>query len=141
VNKKRILIVDDEVGFTHLLRLNLSSTGKYSVQSENSALRALGAVRQFRPDLILLDVMMPDLDGGAVAAQLQGHSDTRNIPVVFVTAAVRKDEIAARDGRIGGDLFVSKPVELDTLVHRIDQILSLAPPPAGAIAAGSNPAR
>jgi two-component system, OmpR family, response regulator len=130
MTKKRVLIVDDEEGFTRLLRLNLGCTGRYTVRTENSAPEALTAVREFRPDLILLDVMMPGLDGGAVAAQLQSRSDTRGIPIVFVTAAVRKDEVATQHGVIGGAPFIAKPVDLDELLRCIRRVLD-GPIPVG----------
>jgi CheY-like chemotaxis protein len=123
MTKKRVLIVDDEEGFTRLLRLNLGCTGRYTVRTENSAPEALTAVREFRPDLILLDVMMPGLDGGAIAAQLQSRSDTRSIPIVFVTAAVRKEEVATQRGVIGGAPFIAKPVDLDELLGCIRRVL------------------
>jgi two-component system, OmpR family, response regulator len=126
-NKTRILIVDDEERFTRILRLNLDCTGRYVVRTENSAADACTTVRQFRPDLILLDVMMPGLDGGEVAAQLQRHPATKDIPVVFLTAAVTNTEVTSHHGRIGGAPYVAKPVELDVLIDCIEQ--NLAPPP------------
>jgi len=63
MNKKRILIIDDEASFTRLLNLNLGCTGKYAVRAENNPPEGLAAVREFHPDLILLDVMMPQMDG------------------------------------------------------------------------------
>jgi CheY-like chemotaxis protein len=88
-------------------------------------------VRQFRPDLILLDVMMPGQDGGDIAAQLQRDPLTREIPVVFVTAAVRRDEVRSHQGRIGGSPFIGKPVELSELIRCIDQQLQNRPAATG----------
>src|SRR5256886_7511443 len=102
MKKKRILIIDDEASFTRLLNLNLGCTGKYAVRAENNPPEGLEAVREFHPDLILLDVMMPQMDGGTLAAQLQSDSRFRQIPIVFLTAAVRKDEVRDRNGLIGG---------------------------------------
>jgi len=136
-DKKRILIVDDEERFTRILRLNLGCTGKYAVRTENSAPNACGTVREFRPDLILLDVMMPGLDGGEVAAQLQRHPTTKDIPVVFLTAAVTNEELTSHQGRIGGAPYVAKPVELKVLIDCIEQ--NLAGPPRAATENGPSP--
>src|SRR2546422_3315981 len=100
MKKKRILIIDDEASFTRLLNLNLGCTGKYAVRAENNPPEGLAAVREFHPDLILLDVMMPQMDGGTLAAQLQSDSRFRQIPIVFLTAAVRKDEVDRKSTRL-----------------------------------------
>ncbi len=121
--KKRILIVDDEPGFTRLLKLNLEDTGDFLVLIENQAARAFEAAREFKPDLILLDVMMPGMDGGEVSARLQASSSTKSIPIVFLTAAVRKEEIGARGGKIGGFPYLAKPVDLPDLLACIHQHL------------------
>jgi CheY-like chemotaxis protein len=126
MKKKRVLIIDDEVGFTRLLRLNLGCTGRYSVLVENDALGAWRAVHESEPDVILLDVMMPGLDGGDIAAQLQEDPETRHIPIVFVTGAVRREEVLARSGSIGGLTYVAKPVELDELVACIERVSAVA---------------
>src|SRR5258706_15639749 len=84
---KKILVVDDEVTITRLLKLNLEKTGAYVVREENRGAKAYAAAREFKPDLILLDVMMPDLDGGEVAAQLQADPLMKGIPIIFLTAA------------------------------------------------------
>jgi DNA-binding response OmpR family regulator len=123
-NQKRILIVDDEPDMTFLVRLNLQKTGRYDVREENASSQALAVARQFKPDLILLDVMMPDLDGGDVLAQLKEDANLRHVPVVFLTATVLKEEVNSNGGTIGGYPFISKPFEVDTLVSRIDSILS-----------------
>jgi CheY-like chemotaxis protein len=124
MNERRILIVDDEAGFTRLLRLNLSCTGRYTVRAENNALEAWRAVHEFHPDLILLDVMMPGLDGGDIAAQLQTEPTTRHIPIIFVTGAVRRDEVRAHHGLIGGLTYLAKPIELTELVNCIEHLLA-----------------
>lgn len=66
--EKKILIVDDEEDFTKLIKLNLERTGEYEVEIENGGLRGLAAAREFKPDLILLDILMPDMEGGEVAS-------------------------------------------------------------------------
>jgi DNA-binding response OmpR family regulator len=121
---KRILIVDDEPDMTFLVRLNLQKTGRFEVQEENRSVQAIDVAREFKPDLILLDVMMPDLDGGDVLALLKDDPDLKNIPVVFLTATVLKEEVNSNKGTIGGYPFISKPFEVDTLVARIDTLLS-----------------
>lgn len=83
VPKKKILIIDDEPEITDLLKLNLEGTGQYEVLTENHAERALAAGDQFHPDLILVDVMMPELDGGELASLFQSSEILRNVPIVF----------------------------------------------------------
>ena len=92
--KKKILVVDDETSITRLLKLNLEGTDKYVVREENEGARAVAAAQEFKPDLVLLDVMMPDADGGDVAAGIRGHGELKNVPIVFLTAAVRKGHAA-----------------------------------------------
>lgn len=140
--KRKILIVDDETNLTMLVRLNLEKTGRYEVREENRALRALAAAREFKPDLVLLDVMMPDLDGGDVLAQLKDDANLRNVPVVFLTATVLKEDLAKQGGTIGGHPFIPKPFKVEVL---LEQIAKMLPPPEPAAApapgaAGSRPA-
>jgi len=115
--KKRILVVDDEVSFTRLLKLNLEQTGDYEVHVENSAGEALPAARRFKPDLVLLDVMMPEMDGGTLAARLRESPALENAPIIFLTAAVKKEEVLARHGQIGGFPFIAKPMDLADLIQ------------------------
>ena len=123
-SKTRILVVDDEVGFTRFLKLNLDGTGRYDARVEDCALKALAAAREFQPDLILLDVMMPGMDGGDVGTRLQKDPVTKDIPIIFVTAAVQKEEVASRHGVIGGLHFVAKPVAFEALLDVIENRLS-----------------
>ena len=115
-DKKRILVVDDEASITRLLKLNLEQTGQYVVATLNSPEWALERALEFHPDLILLDVVMPGLDGGYLASMLQAHPALKVVPIVFLTAATTKEEVAARSGIIGGLPFLAKPVDLPELL-------------------------
>ncbi|MEW6161199.1 MAG: response regulator, partial [Verrucomicrobiota bacterium] len=115
--------VDDDLGLTRMLTLNLEQTGRFTVKIENAATGAFAAARDFRPDLIMLDVMMPGMDGGSLAAQLQTSHALKSIPIIFLTAAVQKDEISSRGGHIGGFPYLAKPAALDEVLECIDRHL------------------
>ena len=122
--KKRILVIDDEAGFTRLLKLNLEATGHYEVREENCGPNGHSTARGFKPDLILLDVMMPGMDGGAVAARLQEDAHLKSVPLVFLTAAVKQEEVGSHGGMIGGFPFSAKPVSLSDVIEVIEKNLS-----------------
>jgi CheY-like chemotaxis protein len=121
--KKRILIVDDEPSVTRLLKLNLEQAGGYEVATENVAKEALGVAERFRPHLILLDVMMPGLDGGHLASALEAHPRLKHVPIVFLTAAVTREEVRARHGLVGGLPFLAKPVDLSEVLGFLERHL------------------
>ena len=125
--KKRILIVDDEASYTRLLKLSLVQTDRYEVEVENSSSGALALAERFLPDLILLDVMMPGMDGGELAARLKASPKLAQVPIVFLTAAVKREELRSREGTIGGLPFLAKPVELAEVMQCIDGILGRQP--------------
>ena len=106
--KKNILVVDDETAFTRMMKLVLEQTGTYEVFCENSARQALATARACRPDLILLDVVMPELDGGDVAAQLQSDPLLQSVPVVFLTALVGSQEATKEPLTQAGFRFLGK---------------------------------
>lgn len=118
-NKPKILIVDDQKDFTRITKLTLTD---YEFCEENDSSRALATARAFRPNLILLDVMMPNLDGGDIAAQIRADSELKDIPIVFLTGMVTQQE-AAKGPLLGGFPFISKPVERDKLVQHIEKYL------------------
>jgi DNA-binding response OmpR family regulator len=128
--KKRILIVDDEVSFARMVKLNLEKTGAFEVRTENKATYALAAAREFKPDLIILDVIMPNLDGGDVSNQFKRDRTLRNTPIIFLTATVSKREAGEGGLNSGGALFLAKPVSVETLVARINEHLPTPPPPS-----------
>ncbi len=124
MSKKKIMIIDDEEFFTKLVKLNLEKTGKYEVRAENKGSQGLAVAREFKPDLILLDILMEDMEGSEVAVQLKNDVNTRDIPVVFLTAVVKKEEVASGSGVIGGHPFIAKPISINELISCIEQNLS-----------------
>ena len=121
--KKRIFIVDDESGFTRLLKLTLERTGRYLVREENDGAGAWLAARDFKPDLIFLDIVMPKADGGEVGQQIRSDPALSNVPIIFLTAIVSKGETGHE---IGGFPFLSKPVSLDEITACIEEHLGPA---------------
>ncbi len=121
MTKKRILLVDDEKSFTTLLKLNLEDTGNYEVRVENWAEDAYSAAKEFKPDLVLLDIIMPRMPGGNVAAQISEDPDLKNTPIVFLTAAVRKHQVEENEGIICDRPCLAKPATLEMLVATIEK--------------------
>jgi DNA-binding response OmpR family regulator len=124
MRKKRILLVDDDIATTRLLKIGLEKTGSYEVKEENSATQVLSTARSFKPDLAVLDVCMPNLDGGDVAAQMKKDSLLKNTPVFFLTSIVSEDEAGAHALTSGGYQFIPKPVNLQKLVRLIEDTLA-----------------
>lgn len=121
MNKKKVLIVDDEAAFTNIVKLMLEMKDAYEVCMENNPLSAIATARKFSPDIIILDVIMPILDGGEVYAELMADPNLRHIPIVFLTAIVRPAEVDERKGMFGGRFFIAKPVSADGLIKAIDE--------------------
>ena len=120
--KRRILIVDNDRDTTHLVKILLERTGRYSVLEENDATKAHQSAQNFRPDLILLDIVMPETDGGEVAAQIQADPELQRTPVIFLTALVTKAE--TKTGlRIQGHPFLAKPISIPEFVAGIERYL------------------
>src|SRR5438874_8191967 len=125
--KRRILIVDNDRDATHLVKILLEKTGRYSVLEENDATKAHQSAQNFRPDLILLDVVMPETDGGEVAAQIEADPDLQRTPIIFLTALVTKAE-ASGGLRIQGHRFLAKPVNIPELITGIEENLAAGAP-------------
>ena len=120
--ERRILIVDDERDSTHLVKILLEKIGSYCVIEENDAAKAHDSARDFRPDLILLDIMMPQIDGGDIAAQIDADPGLHRTPIIFLTALVTKAE--AKAGlHIQGHPVLAKPIDIPELINRIEENL------------------
>ena len=101
--------------------MNLERTGAYEVRTENHSDRALTTARQFQPDLIFLDVMMPEMDGGAVSQRFNDVPDLKRVPLVFLTAIVTRQETGVNGANIGGQTFIAKPLNLKALTKCIEE--------------------
>jgi two-component system sensor histidine kinase/response regulator len=122
--KPRILIIDNSRDFTHSAKVALERTGRYSVWEENEPARAHQTAQHVKPDLILLDIVMPETDGGEVAARIESDPTLHRTPIVFLTALVTKAE--ARSGlQIQGHPFLAKPIRIPELVAGIERNLPM----------------
>jgi CheY-like chemotaxis protein len=121
--KKRILAVDDQASNTRLVKLYLERTNNYVVREENDPGAALSTAVEFLPHLILLDVLMPGLDGWDLAACFQANTKLKGVPIVFLTASITKDEVEAGGGRFWGYPFLAKPIVLTEMVACLKQHL------------------
>jgi CheY-like chemotaxis protein len=125
-DKARILIIDDNRDFTYSAKRALERTRRYSVWEENDPAKAHQTAQRVKPDLILLDIAMPETDGGEVAARIESDPTLHRTPIVFLTGLVTKAE--ARSGlRIQGHPFLAKPISVPDLVAGLEQHLPYTP--------------
>ncbi|MBF6570908.1 MAG: response regulator [Candidatus Binataceae bacterium] len=122
-NGKTILIVDDEFGVLEVLEFILSDLGYHVVAALNGQ-EALARLRDCAPDLIVLDLMMPIMDGAAVLQTMQSNGKYSKIPVIL-TSALREQNVKERCS--GYSLFLRKPFKTDKLLESIQQLLAAAP--------------
>src|SRR3954467_6825031 len=118
----RVLVVDDEEHITELVAMGLTYNG-FEVERAASGRAALDAVDQRRPELIVLDVMLPDLDGFEVARRLrQAEGAGTRVPIIFLTARdTTQDKIEGL--RLGSDDYVTKPFSIEELIERVKAVL------------------
>jgi CheY-like chemotaxis protein len=119
---RRILIVDNDKSTTHLVKILLEKTGRYLVFEENDSTRSHQTARDFRPDLIFLDVVMSGRDGGEIAAQFRADPELQNTPIIFLTALVTRAEANA-GLHIDGHPFLAKPINIPELINTIEGYL------------------
>ncbi len=121
---KRILVVDDEPDILELVRYNLEKEG-YTVSTADGGKRCLELVKRFVPDLLVLDIMMPDMDGLEVCKALRSDKDTASLPIIMLTA--KTDEIDMVLGlELGADDYVLKPFSTKVLLARAKSLLRRA---------------
>jgi len=123
---KKILLIDDEEDFCFFVKGHLEKTGEFQVQTAYNGNDGIREAKSVNPDLILLDIVMPDLSGDEVAMEFNEDPSTRDIPVVFLTALAsqEQEEGALPLQRIGGRYFIAKPITRDGLVEAINYMLS-----------------
>ncbi len=123
MNKKKILIVEDEKTCWQIASLILTDTGEYDVKVESDGNQALATAKDYRPDLILLDVVIPDTDGIEINNMLILEKDLKEIPVVFITGILSEDEIDIQGGVLYGRPCLSKPIVKEKLLECIKKNL------------------
>lgn len=123
---RRVLIVDDDSDCSYLVKVLLEKTGHYLVFEENNATKAYQSAQSLRPDIILLDVAMPEADGGDVAAQIDADPALQRTPIIFLTALITETETKA-GLRIQGRPAVPKPISIPNLINAIEETLGGMP--------------
>ncbi len=122
MSQKLILLIDDELDIQMLAEMGLTMTAAWSVQCASSGTEGIEKARAENPDAILLDVMMPEMDGPTTLKQLRSHPKTQTIPIIFLTAKVQ-----AKDRRelysAGADGIITKPFDPTTLASQIEGFL------------------
>jgi CheY-like chemotaxis protein len=123
MNIKRVLVVDDDPAIRKVAEISLMRVGKWEVLAADSGARALEVVSEYKPDVILLDVMMPGMDGAATFRKLQEQSGAEETPVIFLTAKVQKHEVQhyCELGAVG---VITKPFDPLKLPDDIINILN-----------------
>jgi CheY-like chemotaxis protein len=112
-SKRRILVIDDEEMILRILKLSLERTSRYEVRTENNPLNALRTIHEFQPDCIVLDIIMPNLQGPALAEAIQSDPLTKNIPVIFLSGCA--------PGQTPGYDFLPKPVSFEEILRAIER--------------------
>ena len=126
MKKSRILVIDDNIHATRIVKLILERTGMYEVQGLNEPAESLAVAREFKPDLVLLDVNMPDMGGGDVAFMIRSDKEFERTPIVFLTSLISEREGQSKGVLVGGFHFVAKPPRVDRMVDCIERNLEMA---------------
>lgn len=124
MNQPRILLVDDDPKLSGVVRFFLEKTKRYQVRVENRSSQALAVAREFRPDVVLLDVDMPGKDGGEVAREMMGDTGVPGSAILFLTSLVSRAEAGDHVVLRGGMRFLAKPVNPKVLIAAVDQVLA-----------------
>ncbi len=121
MRKKNLMLVDDEVSLTKMLKLHLEDTGKYIVHEINDGTKAVSAAKEIKPDIILLDLMMPNINGEDIATELMGDPITSNIKVMFLSA--KNLIIDNSNKQLKSICLLNKPIKINTLLNILDDKL------------------
>jgi DNA-binding response OmpR family regulator len=123
MKKKKLLIIDDERDLLLVLEKKLNAEG-YSVVIADNGHDGIMLAKSYQPDLIILDVSMPDIDGGEVNRKLKDLPETKDIPVIFLTCLLEKEEEKRNGNVIGSNIFFAKPYDMEKLLKAIEGLLS-----------------
>lgn len=119
----KVMIVDDEGSFCYFVQKNLEFKGGFSVSICTEAVWAVRKITEQMPDIILMDIMMPIKSGIDITAELKNDPALRHIPIVFVTALVKRDELEKHANLLGSSLYISKPATTEHIIEVIFEAL------------------
>ena len=120
--KQKILIVEDEESLLKLESILLTSKG-YDVRGVSNGQEALEAIEEEKPDLVLLDIMLPEIDGFEVCQRIKENPKTRDIPVIMLTAKKSREDMA-RGEKVGADWYITKPFKSVMVIETIQRFLA-----------------
>ena len=118
---KKILVIDDEEQLVDMLKMRLRANG-YEVIAAYDGEEGLRKAGEFKPDLIVLDIIMPKMAGSDVAAALKENKELSDIPIIFLTCLAEGAVGKQGGAKIGGNLFIAKPFEAEDLLSMIDSV-------------------
>jgi DNA-binding response OmpR family regulator len=121
IQTARILVVDDEPEITDIVETFLTEAG-YTVTVENASRRAIAKAREFKPDVVILDIMMPDMDGYQVCQDIKADPTLAGTPIIFLTGKDRSDDMG-RSFKAGGDMFIKKPFSCERLLEIVNIVI------------------
>jgi two-component system alkaline phosphatase synthesis response regulator PhoP len=121
ISTAKVLVVDDEPEITEIVETFLTEAG-YKVTVENSSAKAIGKARAIKPDVILLDIMMPGVDGYDICQELKKDPEFATVPIIFLTGKDRNDDMG-RSFKSGGDMFIKKPFSCERLLEIVNIVL------------------
>ena len=120
---KKILVADDEKELVEMIQLRLEANG-YEVYTAFDGKEALNKAKEKKPDLIILDILMPEKEGTVVAAELKNYAPTANIPIIFLTCLAEGISKLKEAYKSGGNIFIAKPFDTEQLLSTIKGLLS-----------------
>ena len=120
--KQKILIVEDEESLLKLESILLTSKG-YDVRGVSNGQQALDAIDEEHPDLVLLDIMLPEIDGFEVCQRIKDNPETKDIPVIMLTAKKSREDMA-RGEKVGADWYITKPFKSAMVIETIQRFLN-----------------
>lgn len=120
---QKILVVDDEKDLVEMVKKRLKTKG-YDVVEAYDGQEGLKKAKEEKPDLIILDILMPNMDGVTMASSLKSDPDIKDTPVIFLTCLVESEEVKERHHMIGGGLFLAKPFDAKELLSMVEKTLN-----------------
>jgi DNA-binding response OmpR family regulator len=123
MDKIKVLMIDDDIKFLELVKLNLEDTGKFQVRTETKAMIGLSAAMIFKPDVIILDIVMADQDGSSLAKKLKADDQTKDIPIIYLSGVINPEEEESPHGYLAEYPRLAKPASTEKIVKTIEHAL------------------